>query len=715
MKRPAVLTVTVMLLALLFAACPVSPEIPEALPRLTGWVTITGTPALGQRLAADISRLEGKGAPSFQWRIGDTNIMDPDSDRFFYLWEEIEDVTGRLFEVTGQSISVIVTRAGYAGAIISVPTLIVDSPGLPISGTVTIDVENNDPLNPGAVLTAVPSVGSSALSFQWMQGGTNNWHDATPIFGANTDRHTLRTSDIGYRLFVIVTRAGHSGFVYAYTDHVTAPVAPGASPPTATGATVTPGTASVNRGGVQIFEAEVTGDNDPPQSVVWSVDGALPLRPGTTIFRGILTVDPAEPNSTLTVSATSTIGGTPGTATVTVSGPTTTVTGVTVTPATSANITVERGSARQFYAAVAGTNDPPQDVLWEVIGALSTETRIARGLLTVALNEPNGPLTVSARSTFDDTWYDESTITVIDPGITLPDLSGAVTIGGTPTIGQTLTANISALSGTGTPSFAWHRWNANPDIDSSATPTLITGATSAAHILQPEDYSRWITVTVTRAGYSSEVRSNAVGPVADAALPTVTSVVVVPATLAFVIGQGGTRQFTAEVIGTNNPSQDVTWSIYQDSANLHMGTEISSIGYLTVASNEPRTTLTIRATSVLNPAIFGSATVTMVNEGADITLEFAGFNDLGHDLYVTSIPPINILDTTPVTLSVSGAPPGSAISWHLGGIELSSASSLSLSPQNPNLAVGVNRITVEVTTGGRTYGRIIEVVVQVQP
>jgi len=88
-------------------------------------------------------------------------------------------------------------------------------------------------------------------------------------------------------------------------------------------------------------------------------------------------------------------------------------------------------------------------------------------------------------------------------------------------------------------------------------------------------------------------------------LPTVTLVKVSPASTVNV-QKGKTRTFTATVEGTNNPSQAVAWSV---SGNKVAGTTISTAGLLKVAAGETAATLTVKATSTLDPAKSGTATV----------------------------------------------------------------------------------------------------------
>lgn len=83
-----------------------------------------------------------------------------------------------------------------------------------------------------------------------------------------------------------------------------------------TNVTVSPASLTVAKGQTAQFTANVTATGFAPQSVTWSVNGAAD---GTTISpSGLLTVDPAETQTPLTVTATSTYTPTKsGTATVT--------------------------------------------------------------------------------------------------------------------------------------------------------------------------------------------------------------------------------------------------------------------------------------------------------------------------------------------------------------------------------------------------------------
>jgi hypothetical protein len=75
-----------------------------------------------------------------------------------------------------------------------------------------------------------------------------------------------------------------------------------------------------------------------------------------------------------------------------------------------------------------------------------------------------------------------------------------------------------------------------------------------------------------------------------------------------------TIQFEAIVLGTNNPSTNVIWRVSSNAAGtgpVMMGTNINANGLLTIVANETARELYVFATSVENPAITGTAVVTV--------------------------------------------------------------------------------------------------------
>jgi hypothetical protein len=93
-----------------------------------------------------------------------------------------------------------------------------------------------------------------------------------------------------------------------------------------------------------------------------------------------------------------------------------------------------------------------------------------------------------------------------------PALTGTVTIDGIKTVNETLTANITALNGSGAPSFVWKRADA-----ANGAYTPITNATGATYIAQPGDEGKYIQVTVSRAGYTGSITSEATAQIVPVA------------------------------------------------------------------------------------------------------------------------------------------------------------------------------------------------------
>jgi hypothetical protein len=83
-----------------------------------------------------------------------------------------------------------------------------------------------------------------------------------------------------------------------------------------------------------------------------------------------------------------------------------------------------------------------------------------------------------------------------------PELEGTVSITGTAKVERTLTAVITDLQGIGTASYQWYRADT-----ATAEGTDISGATSNTYTLVQADLGKYITVTVTRKGYTGSKTS----------------------------------------------------------------------------------------------------------------------------------------------------------------------------------------------------------------
>jgi hypothetical protein len=167
------------------------------------------------------------------------------------------------------------------------------------------------------------------------------------------------------------------------------------------------------------------------------------------------------------------------------------------------SIMVYKGETKQFYAVVLGTNNPAPTVTWAVEGGGDGTSIISNGLLTVATDESAATLTVRATSTLNTGKSGTATVTV-----DTPPLAGAVIISGAAREGYALSANTDNLHGTGTISYQWKKADT-----AEAEGTNITGANDRAYELVAADVNKFISVTVSRTGYSGFITSDAVGQV----------------------------------------------------------------------------------------------------------------------------------------------------------------------------------------------------------
>ena len=150
----------------------------------------------------------------------------------------------------------------------------------------------------------------------------------------------------------------------------------------------------------------------------------------------------------------------------------------------ASDITITPGTGSATRGALFGSGN------WREIAI----SNVSDGTVNVSINRAgiaSGPQTV--------------TLVV---GAALPQLTGSVSITGTPQVGQTLSVNTVNLGGSGTISFQWRRGAAN-----------IAGATGSTLTLATADQGANISVVVTRANNSGSVTSPAVGPVTAQAAP----------------------------------------------------------------------------------------------------------------------------------------------------------------------------------------------------
>ena len=244
--------------------------------------------------------------------------------------------------------------------------------------------------------------------------------------------------------YTIRTTDGKNGAVDISTQVVIS-----STTPTVTSVSVSPSSASVGKGQTQSFSATVSGTNNPGQGVTWNVSGGSASSINAS---GMLTVGANETATSLVVRATSTVDPSKsGTANVTITASSPTVTSVVVNPSSAS---VGKGQTQSFSATVSGTNNPGQGVIWSVSGG-SASTINASGVLSVGASETATSLVVRATSTVDPSKSGTATVTVTTTQptqytITLsanPPQGGGVSGAGTFNAGTTQTVVATPSSG----------------------------------------------------------------------------------------------------------------------------------------------------------------------------------------------------------------------------------------------------------------------------
>ena len=166
--------------------------------------------------------------------------------------------------------------------------------------------------------------------------------------------------------------------------------------------TVTPDGAAVGAGGSIQMSANVTADAGATVTVTWS---SSDLTRATVNGTGLVTIPAAAAPGAVSIKATATAGTSvaSGAATLNVVG--TTVTGVTVVPATASLTAGTANNPPQSLTAtavVAGTNNPPQSVTWTSLDQ-TIATVSAAGVVTANSSAKNGTVNIQACSTIDTT------------------------------------------------------------------------------------------------------------------------------------------------------------------------------------------------------------------------------------------------------------------------------------------------------------------------
>lgn len=396
------------------------------------------------------------------------------------------------------------------------------------------------------------------------------------------------------------------------------------------GVEVTPETADVLKGGTQQFDCVVTGTST--DAVLWSVSGNTSVN--TYISgEGLLTVAEDETAEQLVVKATSLydeISSDTAVVNVVNKG----VTKVTITPETATTI---KGGQTTFTATVEGENLADEDKAVEfVVGyddkggtvtPSATTTFEQNGndlVVTIGENETIQEFTIEAKSVKDANKKATATLKVDNKaieGITISPVTVELEKGSTQefnvsVLGEGLTDSEKEVTYT----IAGNK-SAKTKVYSDGTLVVgsdETAATITVTATSKADPSKKVVATVTIKGNTDEPENpedpeNPENP-ENPTQKVVNSVVITPASVE--LEKGDTQEFAVEVTGSNLSDSDkqVTYAL---AGNNSAKTKVLSDGTLVVGSDETATTLTVTATSKLDPNKKAVATVTVKSANPD--------------------------------------------------------------------------------------------------
>lgn len=371
---------------------------------------------------------------------------------------------------------------------------------------------------------------------------------------------------------------------------------------------VSPNAVTVAPGSVITFAAIVNGSEELSKEVTWSISGQRD--PNTKITSdGVLTIGADEDAMMIRVTARSIVDTSKyGTATISIDEEAPILQQVTGFYLEPIEATVIKDHSLRFQAIVTGVNITNHDATFAVSGNQSPQTIITpEGVLYVDKEETSALLIVTGTCAADPNFTDTSLVTVIppelaedEPVVTVIQLYPAYT-----QIGRGMNARFAVqLTGLNNPpaSIIWE----------------LTGATSlATHVsrdgivyIGADEQLHEITLRATVSYDPTKFAESTINVVSEdtpgIGETTVDAVIISPA--AVESDPGHRITFKATVIGQNNPSQGVIWSL---DGNLKAETTINQMGVLTIATDETARVLKITATSVADSTVKSTSYVTI--------------------------------------------------------------------------------------------------------
>jgi hypothetical protein len=433
-----------------------------------GTVSISGTAKVTYTLTASVASYTPAGATvAYQWYRGSTAISGATGRTYV---AQPADATYAV------KVRVTVTATGYDSLYKDSATVTV-AKGTPTIGTVSV----SGTAKVGNTLTASVSSytpSGATVTYQWYRGSGT-------ISGATANTYTLVAADSGYAVKVRATVTA-TGYDSLYKDSSTVTVQPGTptlgtlsiagtavvgSTLTATLASYTPAGATVT---YQWYRSSVPIDGATARTYkVLATDVGYVMKIRATVSATGYTAAYKETSTTSVVAATATIS------TVSISG--TARVGYTLTCSVSGYSPSGATISYQWYragVAINGATARTYVILSQDIG----QALVCRATLTTA-----GYTTI---------YKDSASLT---PATTAAAIS-SVTIGGTKSVGNTLTASVSGLSPAGASvSFDWYRGS-----------TLVQSGSGRQYTLVAADLNQTIKVkaTVSAPGYTNATRES---------------------------------------------------------------------------------------------------------------------------------------------------------------------------------------------------------------
>ncbi len=459
----------------------------------TGSVTISGTPTEDQTLTASntLADDDGMGAVSYQWQRDGVNIAGATNNTYTLTDADVGaniTVVASYTDGNGTPESVASAGTGPIANVNDAPT------GLPtVTGTPTED----------QTLTADTSGiadddGLGAFSYQWLR-------DGVAIGGATASTYTLGDTDVGAQISVQVTYTDGNGTAEGpLTSAQTAAVTNVNDAPT--GSVTISGTPTEDQ---TLIASNTLADADGlgPISYQWQRDGVDIAGATNSTY----TLADADVGTNITVVASYTDGnGTPESVASAGTGP---IANVNDTPTGLPTVTGTPTENQTLTADTSGISDD------DGLGAFSYQwlrDGVAIGGATAStytLTNTDVGAQISVQVTYTDgngtaegplTSTQTSAVTNVNDAPT-----GAVTISGTPTEDQTLTASntLADADGMGAVSYQWQRDGVN-----------IGGATNSTYTLTDADVGANITVVASYTdgnGTPESVASAGTGPIAN--------------------------------------------------------------------------------------------------------------------------------------------------------------------------------------------------------